>query len=946
MLALLFASVVPLAAVSFYTLEKTGEAFESKEKDILTSVLHDKSTSIGSYFRKIDQQLEQVAHNETTIEAMSSFSAAFKGITQSDMFSSKASIDEQNAKRVNSLRKFYSEQFYKNLEESDRKAVNLEQLIPQTDAGRRLQALYISDNPHPLGSKNALFHAEDTSIYSNFHSKYHPFFNRFLEQYGYYDIFLVEPENGNIVYSVYKEIDYATSLLNGPHADSGIGRAFQKAIKQQGSQDSYLVDYSHYLPSYNAPAFFTSRPIKDNGVVTGVLIFQVPMDQINSVAGNVVGLGESGKTFVYSEQDGLLRSQLPFVDENTILASVPNQAGIQAALNNNGYSTYIDYLDNEVEAVAETIEGFSLPWVVVAQHDTAEAFKEYSAIKRAYMYALALSLLAAVSVAFWLLRNIRNQLGAEPDFLNTIATEIADGDLSRDFSAMKSQSGTLSAMISMQQTLKERDAADKEIMTRINQLKDGLQKITTPVALASSDHKITFVNTAMEQTFGKHAADFKSVISTFDANNILGSSISSFSHNSTDLDATIDSLTGVYECEFIAGSRIFNLVFNAMYSDTGERIGTSMEWQDITVDRRVMDEVDSVVSSANQGDLSARVDEKNKQGTYLGLSRGINGLLDVNQKFVADVSQFLGSISAGDLTKSITSEYQGAFADVKRDANLTVEKLMEVVFNIRTVATTVNTAATDINAGNQDLSRRTEQAAASLEETSSSMSEMTESVLKNAENSKQAKELALSAMNYAQKGGKVVGEAVSAMDEINDSSRMISDIIGVIDDIAFQTNLLALNASVEAARAGEQGRGFAVVASEVRNLAGRSATAAKEIKELIEDSVERVGKGADLVNESGKTLDHIVSEVNKVADVVSEISEASQEQSEGIGSVNNAIGQLDEATQQNAALVEEASAASQSASDQAKNLIQMIEFFATSAADIAVEEKTKLTLVK
>jgi methyl-accepting chemotaxis protein len=185
-------------------------------------------------------------------------------------------------------------------------------------------------------------------------------------------------------------------------------------------------------------------------------------------------------------------------------------------------------------------------------------------------------------------------------------------------------------------------------------------------------------------------------------------------------------------------------------------------------------------------------------------------------------------------------------------------------------------------------------------------------------------------MGYAQKGGEVVGEAVSAMGEINESSRMISDIIGVIDDIAFQTNLLALNASVEAARAGEQGRGFAVVASEVRNLAGRSATAAKEIKELIEDSVQRVGKGAELVNQSGKTLDHIVAEVKKVADVVSEISEASQEQSDGIGSVSTAIGQLDEATQQNAALVEEASAASQSASEQARSLIKMIEFFATS----------------
>ena len=930
LLALLLAAVVPLAGASFYTLNRVSEAFISKEIDILESVNFDKSNTIASYFHEIEQQLEQIAFSEKTIDAMAAFSGSFDSAGSRGDFIAPDTIAQQKQVDTDSLRKFYREQFLEGLTPDDRSAVSLNSLLPRTDAGIRLQSLYISENQNPLGSKNSLYHAEDNSQYSNIHSKYHNYFNSFLERYGYYDIFLVEPTNGNIVYSVYKEVDYATSLINGPHADSGIGRAFRQAVRLSADSDNVLIDYSFYLPSYNAPALFTSRPIVKDGVTIGVLIFQVPMDKVNSVISEVVGLGETGKAYVYSSADGLLRSQLPGKDENTVLAPAPTTEGTATAINNNGYASYADYNGNQVEAFVKSMPDLGLDWFVVTEQNSDEAFAKLSLIKKIYLYTFVVSLLVAIGVAFWLLRNIRNQLGAEPDFLETIATEIADGDLTRDFSNLHNQSGTLKTMVSMQKTLKERDRADRETLTHISQLKDGLQKLNTPVALASGDHQITFINTAMEELLNRYANDFRSVNSSFDPRSIIGSPLSQFSASPSDLQSRINSLTGVYECEFVAGSRIFNLVFNAMYSDSGERVGSSVEWQDITVDRLVMDEVDDVVTKANQGCLTARVNETGKKGIYLSLTQGINGLLDVNQKFVADVSEFLSAVSGGDLTRTIKGDYQGALADVKRDADVTVEKLMDVVYNIRSVAGTVNSAASEINSGNIDLSRRTELAAASLEETSSSMVEMTESVLKNAEHSKQAKTLALNAMGYAQKGGEVVGEAVSAMGEINESSRMISDIIGVIDDIAFQTNLLALNASVEAARAGEQGRGFAVVASEVRNLAGRSATAAKEIKELIEDSVQRVGKGAELVNQSGKTLDHIVAEVKKVADVVSEISEASQEQSDGIGSVSTAIGQLDEATQQNAALVEEASAASQSASEQARSLIKMIEFFATS----------------
>ena len=309
---------------------------------------------------------------------------------------------------------------------------------------------------------------------------------------------------------------------------------------------------------------------------------------------------------------------------------------------------------------------------------------------------------------------------------------------------------------------------------------------------------------------------------------------------------------------------------------------------------------------------------------------GITSALLITRSIVrplADAGAAARRVADGDLTVRVEAKNKDETGQLLQALAEMVGNLRKLVGDVVAGAHTVSDTSAQIAQGNLDLSQRTEEQASTLEETASSMEELTSTVTQNAQNARQASQLAVGASEVARKGGQVVGQVVSTMTGISESSKKIADIIGVIDGIAFQTNILALNAAVEAARAGEQGRGFAVVAAEVRNLAQRSAAAAKEIKTLIGDSVDKVEAGTKLVDAAGNTMEEIVSSVKKVSDLIAEIAAASQEQSSGIAQVNTAVTQMDQVVQQNASLVEEATAATESMKDQAASLLQMVARF-------------------
>ncbi len=569
------------------------------------------------------------------------------------------------------------------------------------------------------------------------------------------------------------------------------------------------------------------------------------------------------------------------------------------------------------EPVSDEIQSLLQLQIDVAQQEYDAARSSFISTRNIAIGLVVLGVLLALIMGFTLLRAIVRPL----ERVINLLYHMAHGSLKNIEIERRDEIGKMMEALKLLQSKFGFDLAESNRINNENlRIKIGLDNVSTGVMIADNARNIIYVNKSVVEILSTAEADIRKQLPNFSATNLIGANIDGFHANPTHQAQLLSTFSNIYTARMNLGGRSMVVKASPVINDQGQRLGAVAEWQDRSIEVEVEQEVAAIVHGAVMGDFTRRIDMQGKEEFFKQLGEGLNELLDMTETGINDVMRVLGALSHSDLTQTISNDYAGSFGQLKDDANTTVDKLKDVINQIKEATDNINTGSKEIASGNNDLSHRTEEQAASLEQTAASMEQLTSTVQHNAANAKQANQLAVDASAIAGKGVEVVGQVVRTMEDINDSSRRIGDIISVIDDIAFQTNILALNAAVEAARAGEQGRGFAVVAVEVRNLAQRAATAAGEIKHLIDDSVTKVSDGSKLVTQAGLTMEDIVNSIRGVTVMMSEISSASAEQTAGIEQVNQAIGQMDDVTQQNAALVEQAAAAAESLEEQAHSL--------------------------
>lgn len=496
-----------------------------------------------------------------------------------------------------------------------------------------------------------------------------------------------------------------------------------------------------------------------------------------------------------------------------------------------------------------------------------------------------------------------------------------EGNLSQDEIGQ-----TYTALNELIAKLQAKAAEEAAIAAENGRIKKALDVCHANVMVADNDLNIIYHNDALVEMMETAQDAIRSELPNFNSAKLVGSNIDQFHKNPSKQRGMLSNLTKPFDTQINVGGRIMNLMITPVM-DGGSRIGFVVEWDDVTQERNIEDQIQTLVSAAAHGDLSNRIDLSDKSGFFARLASELNDLMQVTDTALNNMVRMLSSMSQGDLTQRMDSDYQGVFGQMTRDANNMVEKLTEVVTELNRSSENVATSSSELASANQSLQARTESQASSLDQTASSMEEITATVQKTAENANHVARVINEAAVTAQEGEQSVAKVVEAMDSIQEASEKINKIIVVIDEIAFQTNLLALNAAVEAARAGETGKSFAVVASEVRNLAQRSASAAGDIKNLIGDSVQRVNVGVERVQHSGEVLSELIESMSNVKAMVEGVSTATKEQTAGVLEVNTTVTDLDNSTQQNAALVEELSATASDLAQQAGEVKRSLSFF-------------------
>jgi methyl-accepting chemotaxis protein len=854
-------------------LVKTVETLRKEAFDKLTAVREVKRAAVERYFKNIHDQIVTFSEDRMVVDAMRQFKKSFRDFRQENGYSA---TDVERMRRE--LFTYYSGPFSTEYaKQNEGRSPNVEQYFSKLDDDSiATQYQYIRANINPLGSKHLLDRADDASSYSQLHAKVHPIIRNYLEKFGYYDIFLVDIESGDIVYSVFKELDFSTSLIDGPNAQTNFGEAFRKAAAATAHDAVVMVDYAQYTPSYEAPAGFIASPIFDGDKKIGVAMFQMPIDRLNAIMSERAGLGETGETYLVGP-DELMRSD-SYLDpkHHSVVASfkspdtgkVATTAAKAGLDGKTGAEVITDYNGNPVLSAYTPVKVGNHTWALLAEIDVAEAFcpkdeaGSYFFDKYIKQYGYYdLFLINPNGYCFYTVAkeadyrsNLVNGKFADSGMgklirrtLETKHYEVADfapyAPSNNEPAAFIAQpvvkNGKVELVVGLQLSL----AAINHIM----QQRDGMGK-TGETYLVGSD-KLMRSDSFLDPT-----------------NHSVKASFADPGKGSVDTEASRGALAGKTEEKII-------IDYNG-------------------------NPVLSAYTPLKVGDVNwAMIAEIDKAEAFSAV-KAIRWLIGI----VAVVGVGAIVVIALLITRSIT------------------KPITRIIDGLNEGAEQVASASSQVSTASQSLAEGASEQAASIEETSSSLEEMSSMTRQNADNATQADTLMKEANQVVASANSSMGDLTTSMEEISRASEETSKIIKTIDEIAFQTNLLALNAAVEAARAGEAGAGFAVVADEVRNLAMRAADAAKNTANLIEGTVKKVGAGGDLVARTNEAFTEVARSTARVGELVGEIAAASSEQAQGITQVNTAVNEVDKVTQQNAASAEESASAAEEMNAQAEQM--------------------------
>lgn len=935
--SLLSSGLLSIAIIAWQGYRSGREALEKSSFGQLTAIRETKARQIESYFDGIANQVLTFSADFTVVDAMRAFRSAFHDLENLPA--------DEFAGYEGDLHNHYLENYLARLNVNRDQPLDISHYWPADPETIYLQYYYISANPNGSSDKEYLDQAEDGSDYSRVHAKYHPALRDYLKTFGYFDIYLVDHETGHIVYSVSKSMDFATSLISGPYKDTNFAKVFQEAAEDGEDDFVMLGDFEPYDPAFAVPAAFIGSPILDGDEMLGVLIFQVPVDEINSIMtgdGDWVldGLGQTGQTYLVgsdfkmrSMARGLIEDKDAYLkvlrdigtDSETVdkidkqgstllLQTIRTTASEDALRGNSNAAIVDDFRGVPVLSSYTQLDLEDVNWVMLSEIDVDEAFAPIMELARSILVWGLVIVVALIIYALLFTSSITRPLSR----MTQIAANIALGDLEQTIDPSQTRRRSFLAKL-----VPHRRPSNTKSRNEIAKLTEAFeQMISAQRDKAEIARQIALGNVEVEVKVGSEKDVLGNAMVTMQnalrskaivADGIAGGNLD------TEIDiASIDDRLGVAMTIMVQ-----NLKKNRQDLDSAmAQIETNLNEAHV-----VVEEVNRVAELLRFGKLNERAWAAEAQGAFQQLIDGFNMAVDNILAPIREGVEVLQKMAAGDLARRVEGDYQGEHGVMKSAMNHTLDSLTETLRQVSVAAEKVAIGSAHFANSSQQLLDGSSNQVSSLQKITASMADIGSQTARNAQNAGEVRELAASAQNTAVAGNEQMKRLVAAMSDIKNASDSISSIIKVIDEIAFQTNLLALNAAVEAARVGVHGKGFAVVAEEVRNLAMRSARAARESTEIIHDAVTKVETGMSLVDETSNNLNAIVNSVAKVTDLVGDIAQASSEQAEGTERVNTGLKSIEGVTQSNLALAQTSASAVEELSREGATLKKMLSRF-------------------